>query len=264
MGSLSGPMGPAAKSAKTQGGSMATPATAKYLTIDWQAANFTRARKGYADEGLGLSGLVHAASPLVYDVDGQSIEVRRPVLLYVPADSGNAERNAKAEATMFKSDDLAVASKAIRFLQASPEDLPERLRAEVCESLPAILLLDSQGREFERLTGSVQAGSLERKVNKLYRAHWDGSLSAMAKRARSFSIELDELNKEVALANAELTECETALKAKATNGNKRKVAKAKEAQAKVDAELKDVLDARSELAQPKLAKGLVRALVASK
>lgn len=256
-------MGPAAKSAKTQGGSMATPATAKYLTIEWGKATFSRARDGYADERLDLSGLVRAGAPMTYEVDGATVQLQRPVLLYVRAEGGSPERNQRAEETMFKSDDLAVASRVVRFLRAEPAELPEHVRNELGDALPAVLLLDSNGFEVERLTGTSQAGALCRKVNKLYRATWDGSLSKLASKARSLSIEIDALNKKAALAKAEVDECQAALDEKKTNGNKRALEKAREAQNAADEALQAKVDARDELSLPPLARGFLKAIASS-
>ena len=188
---------------------------------------------------------------------------RRNLLLFVRAEGGSAERHAMAEKAMFKSDDLAVASKVVRFLHADASELPERVRAELGDSLPAVLLLDGQGRELERVNGAIQPGALSRKVNKLYRAHWDGTLSAMAKRARTFSIEIDALNKQAALAKAEFSESEAELKEKQTNGNRRAVDKARAAQKKAEDALQTKLDERDELSHPPLARGLLKAIASA-
>ncbi len=93
-----------------------------------------------------------------------------------------------------------------------------------------------------------------REINKLYRAHWDGTLAAMAKKARSFSIEIDALNKKTAEANAKLVECEAEPKEKQTNGNRRAVEKAQAERTKAEEALQAKLDERDELAHPPLAR----------
>ncbi len=238
---------------------MASPGMAGYLQIQWEEADFTHRRDGYADSQISVSGLVRRGPKQRYG----EYEVKPLVMLYVYDADMEKKKARRLLEKMFKSDELAVASRVIRFVSCATKDLPDSLVPEYGMAEPAFVFLDGKANELERVDQVVQAVNLVRKLNKLYRTQYDGTISNLLRDTMAVLEDIDDVNKELPFLRDRVARTKSDYDKKHTNGNKKNWEEAEAELAAVLADLDELMAEREALSKPVLSKDKLKELKAT-
>ena len=156
---------------------------AALFDISWIDADWPMQRQpGYGEQALPLSSLFDLAPE----------EKGKPALVYISRALDEEER-LELEQRLFGREDLVMGTRFFRCYRIDESWIKdEKVREEYAKKLPALILLDSKGEEFARLTGPVAARSLYARMERLYRDVYGDRLGAQIRRIADV---LDEIQK---------------------------------------------------------------------
>ena len=217
--------------------------------MEWIDAEWpTRYSGEYGTTSMPLSAL--------FNMPGADRNV--PAVVYIYATLDDDEKAEKLERKLFGSEDLLVASRFFRLFRINERDVPDRkIRDRYLKKLPAFLFMDARGNIVDTVAGRVSARALLGRMNRLYKAHFEGRMSTHVKKFHAYLKDVAQAEDRLANAVRRVEALEERLDKNDSKSAARQLEEKKVEVAKLRKELDEIL-AKGEQLLPRPKADIVR------